>query len=40
MKRNDQYAPSFKFILNIYTWLHSSKKQKIGLNFFMAGGGE
>jgi hypothetical protein len=34
MRRNDQYAPSFKFILNIYTWLHRSKKQKVGLNFF------
>jgi hypothetical protein len=38
MSRNDQYVSNFKFILNIYTRLHSSKKQKIGLIFFTAGG--
>jgi hypothetical protein len=37
MRRNGQYAPSFKFILNIYTWLHNSKK--VGFNFFAAGVG-
>jgi hypothetical protein len=25
--RNNQYAPSLKFILNIYTWLHNLKKK-------------
>jgi hypothetical protein len=39
MRRNDQYVHSFKFILNIYIWLHSLKKIKIGFNFFTAGGG-
>jgi hypothetical protein len=34
MKRNDQYAPNFKFILNIY--LHSSKNKK---NFTIGEGG-
>jgi hypothetical protein len=29
IRRNDQYAYSFKFILNIYTLLHSLKKQKV-----------
>jgi hypothetical protein len=39
MKRNEQYAPSFKSILHIYTWLYSLKKTKNTFNFFFAAGG-
>jgi hypothetical protein len=34
MRRNDQYVTRFEFILNIYTWLYSSKKIKSMFNFF------